>query len=255
MKQETAAKFAEILAAAQGKTQPTKQQPAAPKQRTAAKKQQPAPIPTPQPEPQPEQPVKLAKMESFTIIWHEGTGEFDNKTFTTWDKANDAMRKIYRSHKGAGYTKAKVCVKWENGLEITDRVDCGESGGDFSANRETIGEYLSRQSSVMYASNVNKGERGKLSFKDSKEEPTPQRAIYCAPAPFVMMPPAAAKSSPSTIKLIQYSEKAVAVIGETKPIKEKLKQLGGRFNMFLSCGAGWVFPKTKETLIKEALSL
>jgi len=129
MKQETSAKFAEILAAAQGKTQPTKQQPAAPKQPTAAKKQQPAPI------------------------------------------------------------------------------------------------------------------------------PTPQRAIYCAPAPFVMMPPAAAKSSPSTIKLIQYSEKAVAVIGETKPIKEKLKQLGGRFNMFLSCGAGWVFPKTKETLIKEALSL
>lgn len=133
MKQETAAKFAEILAAAQGKTQPTKQQPAAPKQPTAAKKQQPAPIPTPQPE--------------------------------------------------------------------------------------------------------------------------PQKAIYCSPAPFVMMPPASAKSSPSTIKLIQYSEKAVAVIGETKPIKEKLKQLGGRFNMFLSCGAGWVFPKTKEVAIIAALNL
>lgn len=49
----------------------------------------------------------------------------------------------------------------------------------------------------------------------------------------------------SDVQIVDYSEKAIAVIGETKPIKEQLKSLGGRFNFRLSCGAGWIFPKTK----------
>lgn len=58
------------------------------------------------------------------------------------------------------------------------------------------------------------------------------------------------------IQIIDYSEKAIAVIGETKPIKDQLKELGGRFNFRLSCGAGWIFPKTKlEDLQKLLCSL
>lgn len=53
------------------------------------------------------------------------------------------------------------------------------------------------------------------------------------------------------VKVIQYSTKAIAVIGDTKPIKDKLKKLGGRFNFRLKCGAGWIFPKTME---KEVIS-
>lgn len=56
------------------------------------------------------------------------------------------------------------------------------------------------------------------------------------------------------IQIIDYSEKAIAVIGETKPIKDKLKELGGRFNFRLSCGAGWVFPKTKLPELEAFLS-
>ena len=59
------------------------------------------------------------------------------------------------------------------------------------------------------------------------------------------------------IEIIDYSEKAIAVIGDTKPIKDELKALGGRFNFRLTCGAGWIFPKTKitevESLIKGAI--
>lgn len=58
----------------------------------------------------------------------------------------------------------------------------------------------------------------------------------------------------SGVEIIDYSEKAIAVIGDTKPIKDQLKELGGRFNSRLTCGAGWIFPKTKreevELLIK-----
>lgn len=59
------------------------------------------------------------------------------------------------------------------------------------------------------------------------------------------------KQITSEIKLVNYSEKAIALFGNTKPIKEKLKELGGRFNPYLlnqgeKC-AGWIFPKTKES--------
>lgn len=59
----------------------------------------------------------------------------------------------------------------------------------------------------------------------------------------------------NSLEIIDYSEKAFAVIGETKPIKDTLKDLGGRFNFRLSCGAGWIFPKSKETTVKMALGL
>lgn len=68
----------------------------------------------------------------------------------------------------------------------------------------------------------------------------------------------AAKSTPKPIngqglEIIDYSEKSFAIIGDTKPIKETLKQLGGCFNGRLSCGAGWIFAKTKLETVKQTL--
>lgn len=70
----------------------------------------------------------------------------------------------------------------------------------------------------------------------------------------------AAKSIPKPIngqglEVIDYSEKSFAIIGDTKPIKETLKQLGGCFNGRLSCGAGWIFAKTKLETVKQTLSI
>lgn len=47
-------------------------------------------------------------------------------------------------------------------------------------------------------------------------------------------------------EIIDYSEKAIAVCGDTESIKDELKSLGGRFNPRLTCGAGWIFPKGKR---------
>lgn len=55
-------------------------------------------------------------------------------------------------------------------------------------------------------------------------------------------------------QIIDYSNKAIAVIGDTKSIKNALKELGGRFNPRLSCGAGWIFPKTKIEDVKKLLN-
>lgn len=56
------------------------------------------------------------------------------------------------------------------------------------------------------------------------------------------------------VEIVDYSEKAFALIGETKTIKDGLKKLGGRFNPRLKCGAGWIFPKTKLKEVEEFLS-
>ena len=58
---------------------------------------------------------------------------------------------------------------------------------------------------------------------------------------------------PGGLELVDYSEKAFAIIGETRSISEKLKSLGGKFNARLSCGAGWIFSKKKEDAVRVAL--
>ena len=77
-------------------------------------------------------------------------------------------------------------------------------------------------------------------------------------------PAAAAPAAPaadSRCRLLQYSEKSVAVLGNTKPIKEQLKALKGRFNPALTdpatdgvrC-AGWIFPLTARPAVEKLLA-
>ncbi len=54
------------------------------------------------------------------------------------------------------------------------------------------------------------------------------------------------------LSLVEYSAKSVAVIGDTKPHKDTLKELGGKWNSRLKCGPGWIYPKTKiEDITKK----
>lgn len=56
-------------------------------------------------------------------------------------------------------------------------------------------------------------------------------------------------------KIIDYSEKAIALVGDTKAVKDTLKKIGGRFNPRLSCGAGWIFSKKKDAELRSALGM
>ena len=55
--------------------------------------------------------------------------------------------------------------------------------------------------------------------------------------------------------IMDYSEKALAVFGDTKPVKDELKALGGRFNPKLTHGnekrAGWIFSKKTESALRN----
>lgn len=56
---------------------------------------------------------------------------------------------------------------------------------------------------------------------------------------------------------MDYSEKAIAVFGDTKPVKDALHAFGGRFNARLTHDgqkkAGWIFQKTKEDEVRRLL--
>ena len=77
--------------------------------------------------------------------------------------------------------------------------------------------------------------------------------LYTKPEPKQREPAKAIKTE--GIQLINYSEKAIAIIGDTRAIKDTLKTLGGRFNARLTCGAGWIFSKAKESTLRNALSI
>lgn len=60
------------------------------------------------------------------------------------------------------------------------------------------------------------------------------------------------------LEIVDYSGKAIAVFGDTKAIKEQLKELGGRFNPSLNYNgekrAGWIFSKKQADKVKELIS-
>lgn len=60
------------------------------------------------------------------------------------------------------------------------------------------------------------------------------------------------------LEIVDYSEKAIAVFGETKSIKDELKKLGGKFNPALKHNgekrAGWIFSKKQADKVRALLA-
>lgn len=63
-----------------------------------------------------------------------------------------------------------------------------------------------------------------------------------------------------SLSLIDYTEKSIALFGDTKPIKEELKKLKGRYNPCLhpfgaeSSVPGWVFPRKSVEEVQNLIS-
>lgn len=103
--------------------------------------------------------------------------------------------------------------------------------------------------------NVNKVQ---LPFRSYHYLQTVEQAAYCYASEFDWQEIKEKTSVEQPLQtgkyqMIEYSERAVAIIGDTKAIKDKLKELGGRFNSRLSCGAGWIFSKSKEEQLKQLI--
>lgn len=65
-------------------------------------------------------------------------------------------------------------------------------------------------------------------------------------------------ATPEGLEIVDYSEKAIAVFGDTKAIKDQLKELGGRFNPSLKYNggkrAGWIFSKKQANKVRALLA-
>lgn len=60
------------------------------------------------------------------------------------------------------------------------------------------------------------------------------------------------------LEIVDYSEKAIAVFGDTKKLKEQLKEIGGRFNSSLKYNvgkrAGWIFSKKQADKVRDLIA-
>lgn len=110
------------------------------------------------------------------------------------------------------------------------------------------------------ASRGRSGWRIKKGYLDLTREETKERLYIAAAEGRYFIPsddqkPTQTATNSEGLELVDYSAKAFAIIGETKPHKDTLKSLGGRFNFRLKCGAGWIFSKSKLEDVKQALNL
>ncbi len=83
-----------------------------------------------------------------------------------------------------------------------------------------------------------------------KEAPKPRYSPQPTATPGTPKPSSQKPQSNSVeggfLEVVDYSAKAIAVTGDTKPLKDQLQDLGGKFNSHLSCGAGYIFSKAKS---------
>lgn len=122
----------------------------------------------------------------------------------------------------------------------------------------TLTDYKSYAAFLTACRNLHKDERdAELMIQDVDEMPDGLSFREFSEQDFNdIIEAVAAESVPEDaprFQIIDYSEKALAVVGDTRDIKDKLKDLGGRFNPRLSCGAGWVFSKKQKGELEELL--
>ncbi len=213
-------------------------------------------------------------IKSIKIEWNEGSPDFSGKKFTTWRDFQDALRRVYSNHSGRGYNKVKVHFEWENGKTIVDRIDVGNSGGDFNPDREFIGDYLKKQNGSMYKSSLDKGTRGLVSWIDkevSKAEKTIEKDIEKKPAkskPAKKKSPNAGKPNTYLTKMHKlakeirkdgekYSEalkRASAQLKGTDKIKADKNKPKTKKKVILRKKASVSTPKKKKTIVRKKKS-
>lgn len=86
-----------------------------------------------------------------------------------------------------------------------------------------------------------------INFKETIQEPKPETIQEETKE--------TAEETKINLILSEYSEKAIVLRGDTKAIKDQLKEIGGSFNFKLKGGAGWIFSKKRESEIRKTFNI
>lgn len=192
--------------------------------------------------------VRKYHYNSYTISWEDGPSDPQVSEITRlfkdegWDGMNDSSYSINtpfnQRYGGIGYisTNRNISDTFRNQeLELLNK----ELGKAYQM-EDYVTEKGNTASGLVYQRTYKKDYSPEI-----KEDTTPTKKNE----------PAVKTISVQGLKLIDYSEKAFAIIGETKPIKETLSDLGGSYNRRLSCGPGWIFSKSRIDTVKQFLNM
>lgn len=192
--------------------------------------------------------VKKDHYNSYIVSWEDGPSEPQVNEITRlfkdegWDGMTDSSYSIdtpfNRRYGGIGYISIN--------RNISDAVRNLELG---LLNKELNKEYQIDD----YVEEKRNTASGLVYQRIYKKDYSPEVRTETKPAK--NNKPADKVPSAQNLELIDYSGKSFAIIGETKPIKETLKTLGGSFNGRLSCGPGWIFSKSKIDTVKQTLNI
>lgn len=192
--------------------------------------------------------VRKYHYNSYTVSWEDGPSDPQVSEITRlfkdegWDGMNDSSYSINtpfnQRYGGIGYisTNRNISDTLRNQeLELLNK----ELGKAYQM-EDYVTEKGNTASGLVYQRTYKKDYSPEI-----KEDTTPTKKNE----------PAVKTISVQGLKLIDYSEKAFAIIGETKPIKETLSDLGGSYNRRLSCGPGWIFSKSRIDTVKQFLNM
>lgn len=192
--------------------------------------------------------VKKYHYNSYTVSWEDGPSDPQVSEITRlfkdegWDGMNDSSYSINtpfnQRYGGIGYISTN--------RNISDAV----RNQELELLNKELGKAYQMEDYVTEKGNTASGLVYQRTYKkdyspEIKEGITPAKKNE----------PAVKTISVQGLKLIDYSEKAFAIIGETKPIKETLSDLGGSYNRRLSCGPGWIFSKSRIDTVKQTLNI
>jgi hypothetical protein len=145
----------------------------------------------------------------------------------------------------------KKCSSWVYAYDVNIQESDRElSEQDIENIRQIISEYLYSEANTQidyfgYSNNEFRLSKCDYRIVAPKAKPEKTKPIQ-TPQPQPQI---------SDIVLSEYSDKAIVVRGNTFPIKDKLKELGGKWNNNLQGGAGWIFSKKQTEAVKTALGL
>jgi hypothetical protein len=113
---------------------------------------------------------KTIPLKHIVWQWNEGKNiVLEGKKLKSWNELTNALGRVYanyvKSMKEVGeprfvgesslYDKVKLTILWEDGSELTDRVDVGYSSGDYHF-QEEIGDYIKKFAGGDFAESSDK---------------------------------------------------------------------------------------------------
>lgn len=192
--------------------------------------------------------VKKDYYNSYTVSWEDGPSDPQVSDITRlfkdegWDGMNDSSYSINtpfnQRYGGIGYISTN--------RNISDAV----RNQELNLLNKELGKEFKMEDYVEERGNTASGLVYQRTYK---KDYSPEVKVKTKPVEKNV--PVIKAISANGLELVNYSEKSFAIIGETKPIKETLSNLGGSFNNRLSCGPGWIFSKSRIDTVKQTLNI